>query len=889
MKSFFLTSILLLGSLTFYAQKEQKDTLNIPKKQYFTQKLTVPIRLDGVLDDKAWDDVQWAGDFLQYQPNEGKAPSQPTSFKILYDEKFLYVAYRCYDSAPDSIVKRMSRRDQFPGDFVEINIDSYHDLRTAFSFTISVSGVRGDEFISNNGNNWDDSWNPIWFAKTHTDNKGWTAEIKIPLSQLRFGNEPDKVWGIQVTRRIFRKEERSTWQKIPQNSGVWVSGFGELHGLKGVKPQKQVEIAPYTVAKTEGYKPEVGNPFATGRDSKMTFGVDGKVAVTSDLILDFTVNPDFGQVEADPSQVRIDGFQNFFEERRPFFIESRNIFDYQLTGSEAGDDYDSDLLFYSRRIGGSPHGYPNLKDGEFAQVPQNTSILGAAKFSGKTKNGWSIGLLESVTQEVSAVIDNSGSRRMEVIEPLTNYFVSRLQKDFKGGQTVIGGIFTGVNRDNNLNNTLHTGAYSGGFDFLHYWKNRTWYLRGNMVFSHVLGSKQKIYDTQTAFEHLFQRTNATEVSLDSNRTSLTGTGGTFRIGKSGGKSGKLGQVFKFETGVTYRSPELEVNDIGFMLTANEINHFTWAGLHFQKQVGIFRNARINYNHFSRWDFGGQFLYQAFNTNMHGNFKNNWRIGTGTTWMPYLISNTALRGGSSLRMPAGINHWVYVQSDTRKKINVGFEMFNYWGAEETSRQSNYSVSVRAQPLDAMTVSLGVGINHNWKKQDQFVSNTDFNGKQRIVVSEVDQNTLRYTLRLNYNITPDLTLQYYGQPFITRPTYKNFGYVVDPLNQSYDARFHRFNNDEIAFRNGNYEVDENHDGKVDYTFGKPDFNFVQFRSNLVARWEYKAGSEFYLVWSQGNTPDASADFESSIGSSLANNIFAGQARNIFLMKFTYRFLK
>lgn len=889
MKSFILASILLLGSLTFYAQKEPKDTLNIPKKQYFTQKMTVPIRLDGVLDDKAWDDVQWAGDFLQYQPNEGKAPSQPTSFKILYDDKFLYVAYRCHDSAPDSVVKRMSRRDQFPGDFVEINIDSYHDLRTAFSFTVSVSGVRGDEFISNNGNNWDDSWNPIWFAKTHTDNKGWTAEIKIPLSQLRFGNEPDKVWGIQVTRRIFRKEERSTWQKIPQNSGVWVSGFGELHGLKGVRPQKQVEIAPYTVAKTEGYKPEVGNPFATGRDSKMTFGVDGKVAVTSDLILDFTVNPDFGQVEADPSQVRIDGFQNFFEERRPFFIESRNIFDYQLTGSEAGDDYDSDLLFYSRRIGGSPHGYPNLKDGEFAQVPQNTSILGAAKFSGKTKNGWSIGLLESVTQEVSAVIDNGGSRRMEVIEPLTNYFVSRLQKDFNGGQTVIGGIFTGVNRDNNLNNTLHTGAYSGGLDFLHYWKNRTWYLRGNAVFSHVFGSKQKIYDTQTAFEHLFQRTNATEVSLDSNRTSLTGTGGTFRIGKSGGKSGKLGQVFKFETGVTYRSPELEVNDIGFMLTANEINHFTWAGLHFQKQVGIFRNARINYNHFSRWDFGGQFLYQAFNTNMHGNFKNNWRIGTGTTWMPYLISNTALRGGSSLRMPAGINHWVYVQSDTRKKINVGFEMFNYWGAEETSRQSNYSVSVRAQPLDAMTVSLGVGINHNWKKQDQFVSSTDFNGKQRIVVSEVDQNTLRYTLRLNYNITPDLTLQYYGQPFITRPTYKNFGYVVDPLNQSYDARFHRFNNEEIAFRNGNYEVDENHDGKVDYTFGKPDFNFVQFRSNLVARWEYKAGSEFYLVWSQGNTPDASTDFDSTVGTSLFNNIFAGQARNIFLMKFTYRFLK
>ncbi len=415
MKNAITLTSLLLWSVLVIAQNEKKENTPIEKKKYFTQKMTLPIKLDGVLEDKAWETVEWGGDFIQYQPKEGKAPSQPTNFKILYDDKFLYIGYRCHDSAPDSVVKRMSRRDQFPGDWVEINIDSYHDLRTAFSFTISVSGVRGDELISNNGD-FDVNWNPIWFAKTHTDAKGWTAEVKIPLSQLRFGKEPDKIWGIQVTRRIFRKEERSVWQNIPQNSGVWVSGFGELHGLKGVKPQKQVEIAPYTVAKTETYKREEGNPFATGRDNKMTFGVDGKVAVTSDLILDFTVNPDFGQVEADPSQVRIDGFQNFFGEQRPFFIESRNIFDYQLTGSEAGGDYDSDLLFYSRRIGSSPHGSPSLTDNEYSKTPQNTPILGAAKFSGKTKNGWSVGLLESVTQRVSAVIDNEGTQRKEVID-----------------------------------------------------------------------------------------------------------------------------------------------------------------------------------------------------------------------------------------------------------------------------------------------------------------------------------------------------------------------------------------------------------------------------------------------------------------------------------------
>jgi Domain of unknown function (DUF5916)/Carbohydrate family 9 binding domain-like len=875
------------------AQTTKNEPIIIAKKKYVTQKLTSPIKLDGKLDDKAWEAVAWGGDFIQRQPNEGKKPSQPTSFKILYDTKFLYIGYRCHDTAPDSIVKRMSRRDGFEGDWVEINIDSYHDQRTAFSFTVSASGVRGDELISDNGNNWETSWNPIWFAKTHIDDKGWTAEAKIPLSQLRFGKEPDKIWGFQMTRRFFRKEERSTWQEIPQSKGAWVSEFGELHGLSGVMPQKQVEIAPYTVAKVETYQPQPANPFATGTDRKMTFGADGKVAVTSDLMLDFTVNPDFGQVEADPSRIRIDGFQNFFQEQRPFFVESRNIFDYQLTGSEAGDSYDSDLLFYSRRIGGTPHGYPNIRKGEFAQIPQNTPILGAAKFSGKTKKGWSIGLLESVTQRVSATLDLEGQRREEVIEPLTNYFVGRIQKDFNEGQTVIGAIVTGVQRESsstsNLNDQLHKAAYSGGVDFLHFWKKRAWYFRGNVVFSHVRGSQAKILATQMAFEHLFQRTNASEVSLDPTRTSLTGTGGTFRLGKTGGKQGKYGELLRFETGVTFRSPELEINDIGFMLTANEINHFTWAGLQWQRQIGIFRNARINYNHFSRWDFGGQFLYQAFNTNMHANFLNNWRIGTGSTWSPYNVSNTALRGGSSLRGPSTVNNWVYVSSDSRKKVRLNVQVFNRWGIGKTQRTTDYDLSLNAQPINAMTVSLGVGLSRHWQKQDQFVSFVKMQNEQRVIVSEVNQQSIRYTLRLNYNITPDLTLQYYGQPFTTRPIYTNFGYVTDPLNSSYDARFHRFTSKEIAFQNNRYEIDENRDGRVDYTFNNPNFQFVQFRSNLVARWEYKAGSELYLVWSQGNTPNIGNNLETDLHGSLFDNLFAGQARNIFLVKFMYRFLK
>lgn len=889
LKTCLLVTLLSFHFLFLSAQTNTADS--IARKRYVTQRLNGTITLDGIPNEDAWNNIEWGGDFTQYQPAEGKPPSQQTSFKILYDNKFLYIAYRAHDLAPDSIVKRMGRRDAFPGDWVEINIDSYHDKRTAFSFTLSVSGVRNDEFVSSDGNNWDASWNPIWFAKTHVDDKGWTAEARIPLSQLRYGNETEKVWGIQVMRRLFRKEERSTWQLIPQNSGVWVSRFGELHGLKDIPMHRQVEIAPYVTAQLDKYKKEPGNPFATGTDTKVNAGLDGKLAITNDLILDFTINPDFGQVEADPSQVRIDGFQNFFQERRPFFIESRNIFDYQLTGSEAGGDYDSDLLFYSRRIGSSPHASPIYSNGEYAKWPQNTTILGAAKFSGKTKKGLSIGILESVTERELATIDNNGTKRRQMVEPLTNYFVARVQKDIKQGNTIIGGIFTAVNREKGLENILHRSAYSGGVDFLQYWKNRTWYVRGNLVFSQVQGTKEALLNTQTAFEHLFQRPGAPEVSVDSSRTALSGMGGTIRFGKIGGKQGKKGQVLKFETGLTVRSPGLELNDIGFMLTSNEINHFTWVGMHYQKPFSVFRNARLNYNHWLRWDYGGQLLYQALNFNAHGTFRNNWQSGTGVTYNPYDLSNNALRGSSSTRRAAGLGWNAYTTSDTRKKLYVNLNAFHFFGFENSMSIDDHGIQFVLQPANALNISLAINYGYYWRRQDQFVDNVfENNVITRTIVGQVKQKTLRFTGRLNYNITPDLTIQFYGQPFITRPLYDNFAYVSSPLAKKYNDRFTLFTPNQIKFAGGEYLVDENNDGTTDYSFSKPDFNFVQFRSNLVVRWEYRPGSELYLVWSQGNTSDAFNELDTPVFNSLFDNAFSSDnSRNIFLVKWTYRFLK
>ncbi len=437
---------------------------SIEQKTYTTARIIgQPPVIDGLLDDPAWEQVEWGNDFIQWIPNEREDPAQKTLFKILYDEKNLYIGIRAYDTEPEKIVRRMGRRDEFDGDLVEINIDSYNDKRTAFSFTASVSGVKGDEFISGNGNNCDESWDPIWYLKTSIDEHGWIAEFMIPLSQLRFSSDYSQTWGLQIQRILFREEERSLWQFIPRNDVGWVHRFGELNGIEGIKPQKQVEIMPYVVAKAERYEGQEGNPFATGKDQSINVGVDGKIGITNDVTLDFTVNPDFGQVEADPSQLNLSAYQLFFEERRPFFIEGNNILNFQVT------DFRNDNLFYSRRIGARPSRFPYMGPEAYVKMPDNTRILAAAKVTGKNKNGFSFGIQESITAREYAEIDINGERSREPVEPLTNYIVARASKDLNKGNTVFGGMVTSLYRDikDPSLEFLHKKAWSGGLDLLH--------------------------------------------------------------------------------------------------------------------------------------------------------------------------------------------------------------------------------------------------------------------------------------------------------------------------------------------------------------------------------------------------------------------------------------
>ena len=387
MKTLSLSLLALLLSSSIFSQDSTK--VEVPKRIYTTASISsysTPV-IDGILNDDAWNAVEWTTDYIENQPDENTPPTEQTKMKIAYDDKNIYVAFRCYDAEPENIVKRLSRRDGFEGDWVEVNFDSFNDDRTGFSFTVTAAGVKGDEFISNNGN-FDGSYNPIWYVKTNIDTEGWTAEMRIPLSQLRFSADQDQVWGLQSTRRYFRAEERSLWQRLPADAPGFVSEFGELRGLVGLKPQKQLEIQPFILGQQDVYEEERGNPFRDGADTKLNAGLDAKIGITNDLTLDLTINPDFGQVEADPAAIALDGFQLFFQEQRPFFVANSNIFNYSL------DNFSPGNLFYSRRIGRSPQGFAQSDNIQYTNQPNNTTIYGAAKFSGKTKNGWSLELLK---------------------------------------------------------------------------------------------------------------------------------------------------------------------------------------------------------------------------------------------------------------------------------------------------------------------------------------------------------------------------------------------------------------------------------------------------------------------------------------------------------------
>ena len=853
----------------------QQHTTILPKT-YTTFEIDVaaaPV-IDGNLDESIWESAEWATNFIEVSPDENTDPSEQTKFKILYDQKNLYIALKALDSEPETITNRLSRRDGFVGDRINVLIDSYHDLRTGFLFTVTAAGVRGDEFITDNGDNIDASWNPIWSNKALINDEGWTAEMKIPLSQLRFSNDPNQVWGLNIVRNYFKNNELSAWNRIPIGAAGWVSEAGKLKGLKNIRPQKQIEIQPFVVTKLNRYEAEAGNPYADGSDFNLNAGLDVKIGITNDLTLDVTINPDFGQVEADPAAINLDGFEIFNRDQRPFFVENNNIFDYRFADNRNN-------LFFSRRIGRSPQVYPETTDEAFVNQPQNTTILGAAKFSGKTKNGWSIGVLESMTSKEFTEISANGNTSKSLAEPFTNYFVGRVQKDFNKKNTFFGGMFTATNRSlTPAVSELRKSAYSGGVDFKHQWKNRAYFMDANIVMSHVQGSKEAIKLTQENLTHLFNRVDASHLEVDPTRTSLTGTGGRFGIGKVGG------QHWNYNAGFKWVSPELELNDIGFLRNADEMIQYANLSYRSIKPTGIFRDFNVRFKQFSAFDFEGNYNRIQYQLNGSASFLNNWEIDFGLAHKPHIFSNSILRGGPRWRFSQENFQFLFVGSDRRKKFFGKIGLIHSQAKENNFSLLTFESELNYQPTNALNISLSPEYSIS-KNQTQYVTQSDYNNSaSRYVLGTIDNHTLMASVRLDYTINPNLSIQYYGQPFISRGRYKDFKYVTNPVAERLSDRFRLYDSNQINLNGNDFQVDENRDGVMDYSFSNPDFSFVQFNSNLVLRWEYIPGSELFLVWSQGITSSVASS--NGLFEGIETGILEERPQNIFLIKATYRFV-
>ena len=866
----------------FAAAQTPESNIQTPgnKKSYMALYTASAPVIDGALDEDVWLAGAWGGDFVQFEPNNGSDASQKTEFKVLFDDNYIYVAIKAFDTAPDSISRRISRRDNGDGDLVGIAFDSYHDMRTGFVFFVNAAGVKLDWIWASDGQVQDNTWDPIWFTRTRVYDWGWAAEMKIPLTQLRFRISDGGIWGMEVMRQTFRNQETTFWQHIDRNSSGTVHNFGEVTGLEGIRPRKQADLTPFVVGSYENYPAEAGNPFVDGTDFKTNAGLDAKLGITNNMTLDLTVNPDFGQVEADPSQVNLSAYETFFQEKRPFFIEGNNITSFKV--GIGNSDIGNDNLFYSRRIGRSPHIWPETEDNEFARSPRNTPIISAAKVTGKTPDGLSIGVLEAVTAEAKAEIDLLGERRLQTVEPLTSYFVSRVMKDFNDGKTIIGGSYTNTHRylDGTGIESLVKSANTAGLDFTQYFKERTLVLTATAAFSNLNGSTEAIENLQRSSVHFFQRPDAGYIEVDPTRTSLNGHGGNVQFGKVSGH-------WNFMLFGLWKSPGFDLNDLGYLQSADALTAVAWTAYSIDKPFSIFRRIRFNANEWNGWDYGGNFQNSGGNLSVDTQFKNLWSFNIGGNYNGKATSNTMLRGGPSMLLPDDVNYFFNLNSSSSKMITADLWGNMSRGGEKSSESFSVGLDLTAKPGQSFSVTVSPSISGR-SSMLQYVDQVTFEGQDRYILSQIDQQIMRMSLRLNYNITPDLTIQYWGQPFLAAMDYSNFKVITDPKAANFTDRFHTFTTDEIRFdgAENKYLVDENRDGTDDYDFGNPDGNIDEFLSNLVVRWEFRPGSTVYLVWSQ--TRDYSDETGSfSMNQNLTNLFNTKKPHDIFLVKFTYRF--
>jgi hypothetical protein len=838
---------------------------------------SAPPVLDGALDDAIWLAVEPATGFIQRNPLPGEPSSQRTEARVAYDNDAIYIAIRAYDDAPDSIASQLARRDATGifSDWVDVMIDSFNDRRSAYRFSVNPHGVKKDVYHFNDGQE-DLSWDAVWDVATSIDDEGWTAEFRIPLSQIRYATDVgEQTWGIQFGRTIARREEMSFWAPVLPNAGGFVSLAGTMTGISGLGSPKRLEVLPYGVSKvTRAPEPQgsVPSPFWKATQPAASFGADVRYGLTSNLTLTGTINPDFGQVEADPSVVNLTAFETFFPERRPFFMEGASLFAFNI-----GDDNSGEGLFYSRRVGRRPQ-RSSFAGADHVDMPEAATILGAGKVTGRV-GSWSLGFLNAVTQAEHAAVFRDGAIESHAAEPLSNYAVGRLNRDFRDGASTVGLMVTATHRrlDDDAFNFLRSAAYSAGVTGQHRFGADNRYRLGVFLAgSSIHGDTVAIQQAQLAPQRYYQRPDATHKAFDPTRTSLTGMTGAASFSKvTGGKwTAALGSVF--------RTPGFEVNDAGFQQNADQA--FVWGSFNYNDFTprGVLRNWHAGFNPNSGWDFGGTRLWTQINHWGGAGFTNFWSMNyfVNNRWSATSVG--ALRGGPSIHVPGSNNYSFNVTSDRRKPVYGAVNLNGSREQETGALRNTVSLSLTARPSPRLDMSLQPAFTRANPAWQYVATPRTAEGAAHYIFAELDQTTVSLTTRLSYTVSRDLSFQLYAQPFMSAGDYSSFMRVADPTAAAFDARFQAFDDTEIVRDDPSRRYSAQVEGGS-VAFTDPDFNIRSLRTNAVMRWEYRPGSTLFLVWSQGRSdfqPYGGFDFGQSV-----QDLFAARGTNVLLVKLNY----
>jgi hypothetical protein len=835
---------------------------------------TGAIEVDGRLDDATWKSAPPNNGFWQRFPDEGKPPVHDTEFHVAYDDKAVYFAVRAHDTEPEQVRGLLTRRDEVSAsDWVFVGIDSYHDRRTAFVFGINPSGVQRDHLMYDDVME-DSSWDAVWVAAASVDDNGWTAEFKIPLSQLRFSAARDQEWGVQVGRVVGRSGEQTYWSPMPRAQPRGVSLFGTLKGLSGLEPGRRLELLPYVSGGIDIAPIDDADPFRDTAAPLAGAGIDLRYGLGSAFTLAASINPDFGQVEADPSQVNLSGNELFFPEKRPFFLEGIDIFQYSLSHG----DGDLERLFYTRRIGAPPHAGV---DGAYVDAPTATTIYGATKISGKAA-GWSIGAIEAVTAEESARADDgAGTITTSVVEPLTNYALARVKRDFRDGGTSVGGIVTAVHRKldgTGLEGLLHDQAYAGAGQVQHRFWSDKWSAIAKVHGTLVHGTPEAIANTQTLQRHLFQRPDAEHVEFDPTRTSLGGIGAAWAIGRDGATKN-----WRVATGGRTLSHGFEANDMGFHQQADKTIGWVWWQYRDDEPGKLFLNWNFNNDIFYWANWQPQLGGYGTSFNTFGLLKNQWGLNAWGAIETALWNWGALRGGPALRGDTNGNGGFTITSDERKRVQLSGTARLWRMPHGDSWASGFDLGANIQVRPNITVFVGAGYDQLWDDWQYIDTPVDMAGEPHYVFGRLDRKLASATIRGSWTFTPRLSLQVYAQPFIASGAYQQLKETADVAADDYDDRFHEFGREAMHDGDGTILVDRDQDGTVDFAFGKPDFNFREMRSNVVLRWEYRPGSTVFFIWSQGRT-NVTADGRFDLSDGLAG-LADAPSQHVVMVKANY----